>query len=111
MKKAYNIILNRFVSWALVEHRVIGFWGRISGKEIELLKQKESNGEAVYIDTKKNIAFNFKGDLLPIQSVDFVTEEKGMIIVTTTDKKKRVIPKERFISLLFSSCTFLILKA
>ncbi len=108
LKKAYNIILNRFVSWAFVEHGVIGFWGRILGKEIELLKQKESNGEAFYIDTEKNVAFNFKGELLSIQNVDIVREERG--VVMAPNKKKRAVSKERFISLLFGSCTFFDLK-
>ncbi|MEC7183511.1 MAG: hypothetical protein VXW15_12405 [Bdellovibrionota bacterium] len=108
LKKAYNIILNRFVSWAFVEHGVIGFWGRILGKEIELLKQKESNGEAFYVDTEKNVAFNFKGELLSIQNVDIVREERG--VVMAPNKKKRAVSKERFISLLFGSCTFFDLK-
>ena len=104
LKKAYNIILNRFLSWAFVEHGVIGFWGRITGKEIELLKQKDSRGEAVYIDTKRGVAFGLKGELLPIQNVDIVIEKKEMTVDSTT--KKCVVSKEKFISLLFGSCTY-----
>ena len=107
-KKAYNIILNRFLSWAFVEHGVIGFWGRIVGKEVELLKQKESRGEAVYVDTKRKIIFNFKGATLPIKDADIVIEEKEA--VSTSDNKRRTTSKEKFISLLFSSCTYFDLK-
>ena len=108
LKKAYNIILNRFLSWAFVRHGVIGFWGRIKGKEIELLKQKESRGEAVYIDTERKVVFNVKGEILPIQDIDIITEEKEEAI--GSDEKRRIISKEKFISLLFSSCTYFDLK-
>ena len=107
LKKAYSIILNRYISWAFVNHGVAGFWGKVSGTELELLKQKESKGEAVYIDIERDIIFNLKGMILSLQGVDIVMQEKGVLIPS---KKRRMVSKEELISFLCSSCTYFDLK-
>lgn len=50
-----RIMLNRFLAWSLYQFSIIGVWGVPVDEGVVILGQKESLGEAVYIDLK-----NFK---------------------------------------------------
>ena len=90
-----------------MNHSVVGFWGQLVGKEICLLKQKTSRGEAIYIDTERSVVFNLKDVILPLQGVDIIIEGRG---VSTQPKEKRMVSKEELVSSLCSSCTYFDLK-
>jgi len=47
-------MLTRFVTWSLVEKGVLAFWGVPVEEGLVVMNQKESRGEAVFIDIEKN---------------------------------------------------------
>ena len=51
-KTACRCILNRYLSWALAPMGVVGFWGRKNRDGIEVLRQRESLAEAIFIDIR-----------------------------------------------------------
>lgn len=46
----FRVMLNRYLSWALAPHGVIGFWGVATGDGFVVMKQAQSFGEAVFVD-------------------------------------------------------------
>jgi hypothetical protein len=101
--KAYKIILNRFLSWALAPMGVVGFWGRYSNSELELLKQSDSDGELVFLDMYRNIGFNSK--TFWALGPEFRMVKSGRT-GSSTLKEGHVIPQEEFISILSMNCSF-----
>lgn len=49
-KLASRIVINRFLSWALVSYGILGLWGVTVDGGVVLQRSKESKGEAVFID-------------------------------------------------------------
>ena len=47
---AYRSVINRYLTWALVPHGVLGFWGVPIEEGIALLRPGEAQGNAVYFD-------------------------------------------------------------
>lgn len=47
---ASRMIINRFLSWALVAHGIIGLWGVVVEDGMVAQRPIDSNGEAVFID-------------------------------------------------------------
>ncbi len=47
---AARTILNRFISWSLASLGVVGFWGAFAQEGASVLKQRDSDGEAFFID-------------------------------------------------------------
>jgi hypothetical protein len=58
---AYRSIMNRFLSWSLAPLGIIGFWGGPIDEGLVVLKQLESNGEAVFIDIRKSFMITIDG--------------------------------------------------
>lgn len=46
----FRSVMNRFLSWSLASMGVVGFWGVPVDEGVVILKQKFSQGEAVYFD-------------------------------------------------------------
>ena len=101
--KAYKIILNRFLSWALAPMGVVGFWGRYSNSELELLKQNDSDGELVFLDMYRNIGFNNKTFWTLGPEFRMVKRDSTGL---NSLKEGHVISQEEFISLLSMNCSF-----
>lgn len=51
----FNIIINRYLSYALAPIGVIGFWGSLKTNELFLSKKDESIGEVIYFDVYKKV--------------------------------------------------------
>ena len=51
----FNIIINRYLSYALAPLGAIGFWGSLKDNELYLSKKDESIGEVIYFDITKKI--------------------------------------------------------
>lgn len=49
---ASRVIINRFLSWALVPHGIVGLWGVTVDDGMVAQKAADSKGEAVFIDVK-----------------------------------------------------------
>lgn len=60
-KMAARIILNRFLSWALAPHGVLGLWGVTVDEGVVLQRATESKGEAVFIDVVGLKVFSLDG--------------------------------------------------
>lgn len=58
---AYRSIINRYLSWTLAPLGIIGFWGVPVEEGMVVLKQKESEGEAVYLDIRKRKIISVDG--------------------------------------------------
>lgn len=58
---AARTVLNRYLSWALAPIGVVGFWGVPVEEGMVVLKQKESQGEAVYIDLNERSILSMDG--------------------------------------------------
>lgn len=58
---AARTVLNRFLSWALAPLGVIGFWGVPVKEGLVVLKAKESQGEAVFLDFNKRKVLSMDG--------------------------------------------------
>lgn len=101
--KAYKIILNRYLSWALAPMGVVGFWGRYSNSELEFLKQNDSDGELVFLDMYRNIGFNNK--TFWTLGPEFRMVKRGGH-GSNSLKEGHVIRQEEFISLLSMNCSF-----
>ena len=60
-KAAYTCIINRYLSWALAPMGIVGFWGELNGNDIVILKRRESEGNAIFIDIRENKIISLKG--------------------------------------------------
>ena len=58
---AARTILNRYLSWALAPLGVVGFWGVPVEDGSVVLKQKDSQGEAVFIDVRNHKFLSMDG--------------------------------------------------
>jgi len=47
-----RMIINRFLSWALVPHGIIGFWGVIADDKIVAQRPVDSKGEVIFIEIR-----------------------------------------------------------
>jgi hypothetical protein len=61
-KMAHRSIINRYLSWSLAHSGVVGFWGVPVDEGVVVLKQAESMGEAVFIDTAKRKVLTIDGE-------------------------------------------------
>jgi hypothetical protein len=59
---AYRIILNRFLSWSLISHGIVGFWGTPVEEGVVIQRSFETKGEVVYIDIKRNNLLSCEGE-------------------------------------------------
>ncbi len=96
----YRCIMNRYLSWALVAEGIVGFWGVPVEEGMVVLRRKESQSEAVFIDVRENRIF----------SIDGVTPLKSNFTILRLDSvlKDKNVPmnKEELISFLSVNSTF-----
>ena len=60
-KTAYKCVLNRYLSWALAPMGIVGFWGKVTDAGIVVLKQRESQGEALFLDIQGHRSISSNG--------------------------------------------------
>ncbi len=58
---AARIVIHRFLSWALVHHGILGLWGVTVDDGMVLQKNRESKGEAVFVDVVGNRILSLDG--------------------------------------------------
>lgn len=56
-----RVVLNRYLSWALAPHGLIGFWGVATNEGFVVMKQGQSFGEAVFVDVSRRLTFSSSG--------------------------------------------------
>ena len=59
--QAIRAIFTRFLSFALKDQGVIGFWGVPVEEGMVILSPKESNFESIFIDVRKQLVLTFEG--------------------------------------------------
>lgn len=58
---AARTVINRFLSWALAPHGVIGFWGVPVKEGMVVLKQSDSQAEVVFVDMNEKSMLSMDG--------------------------------------------------
>lgn len=58
---ASRMVINRFLSWALVPHGIVGLWGVTVEDAIVAQRPLDSNGEVIFIDVKGLRMINVDG--------------------------------------------------
>ncbi len=61
-EKAYRIIMNRFLSWSLVSHGIVGFWGTPVDEGAVIQRAIETRGEAVFFDVHNHRILSLEGE-------------------------------------------------
>lgn len=56
-----RVVLNRFLSWALAPLGMIGFWGVPVEDGIVVMNQRDSEGEAIFVDVRAHRTFSIDG--------------------------------------------------
>lgn len=97
---ASQIVINRFLGWALSSLGIIGFWGTPVEEGIIVMNQKNSEGEAVFVDIRRRKIFTKEG----------TKTMKGLISVIRLDnslKGRNVkMRNEELISFMSHYCTY-----
>ncbi|MBC7712154.1 MAG: hypothetical protein H7177_02380 [Rhizobacter sp.] len=60
-KLAARIVINRFLSWSLVQHGILGLWGVTVDDGMVLQRSVESKGEVVFVDVVGNKVLSLDG--------------------------------------------------
>lgn len=72
-----QVVLNRFLCWALAPHGYLGFWGVPVDEGVVILKQHQSKGEMVFLDPR----------MRNVLSVDGLTTFPALIKVIKLDPR------------------------
>lgn len=67
-----RVIINRFLSWALVPHGIVGFWGTPVEEGVVIQRYGESRGEAVLFDIKNRKVLTMDGEKRMRYSFTFI---------------------------------------
>ncbi|MBT3982424.1 MAG: hypothetical protein HOE90_13785 [Bacteriovoracaceae bacterium] len=100
LKGPSSVVINRFLSWALGLHGVVGFWGVPVDEGVVVMKEKASGGEAVFLD------FN-KKQLLTIDGAKDFNFGLNILKLAQLGKEEGIQMKlEELIPFLVSHCTY-----
>lgn len=100
-QKALRMILTRFLSFALAQVGVIGFWGVPVDEGFVVMSPKAANFEALFVDIKKNQLITYDG----VKNIEY-----GLQILrldSTLFNEARPMKKEALISFLSMNTTYL----
>ncbi len=96
-----RVILNRFLSWALVPHGIVGLWGVGIDDGMVAQRPADSKGEAVFIDI---VGFR----LLSIDGVKKLRSHFKILRLDPTLKGRNIkMSNEELVSLLFTHSSYL----
>lgn len=95
-----NTVINRYLSWSLSSHGIIGFWGAVADGYMTVQNKNESNGEAVFIDVRNR-------KLIDKNGVQATPGEFAFIRLNKNLKKNMQMAPENLLGFLSSRCSFL----
>jgi len=72
MEMQCRVVMNRFLSWALADHGIIGFWGTPVEEGVVIQRYSESRGEAILFDINKRMVFSLDGQKRMRYSFTFI---------------------------------------
>ena len=85
-----RVMLNRYLSWALAPHGIIGFWGVSTGDGFVVMKQAQSFGEAVFVDIARRQTYSSMGTK-PFEGVfTILRADKGAVAGKTLNGEELV---------------------
>ena len=96
-----RIIINRFLSWALLPHGFIGFWGRAMERGGLVTTSRQANGEAMFINIEERKL------LLPTGGLPLGADFKIFRSDPIAKNNNRPIPPEELLSYLHYHHTFM----
>lgn len=97
----YRTVINRFLSYALAPLGITGVWGIKAGKDIAILKQSESRGEAVFVEVKRRNIISVDGVSKMSSHFKIVRSQGNMAA------KEGKMTREELLSCLFAHATYL----
>lgn len=71
-----RIIFVRFLAQALADLGVLCYWGTVKDDTVIIMKQNQSFGEAVLIDTNKRVVFSNAGEMRLNSSLKIIRKDK-----------------------------------
>lgn len=69
---AYRIIINRFLSWSLAAHGIVGFWATPVEEGMVVQRAIDTKGEAVFVDIMKHRIITVEGEKRMKHSFSFI---------------------------------------
>jgi len=97
---AARTVLNRYLGWALAPLGVVGFWGVPVEEGMVVLKQKESQGEAVFLDLQAKLILSCDGGIkIPLRF-------KILRLDNHLKNKNILMSSEELMSFLSVHCTY-----
>jgi hypothetical protein len=95
-----RIIINRFLSWALIPYGIVGFWGVKVDDSMVAQKVVNSNGEAVFIDIKGQ-------RIITVEGVKKLRPEFKILRLDPTLKRKNIrMSSEELLCFLSAHCSY-----
>lgn len=75
-QQSVRVMLNRFLAWSMAPLGIVGFWGKAADKNLELVKQAQSGGEAFFIDLMRQKVYSQDGIFTFNHFEQFIKKEK-----------------------------------
>ncbi len=96
-----RMIMNRFLSWALVPHGIIGLWGVTADDKIVAQRPVDSKGEVIFIDIKAQ-------RMITVDGVKKLGPHFKILRLDPTLKGRNIkMGNEEFLSFLSTYCSFM----
>lgn len=83
-----RIILVRYLSQALSEQGVLCYWGTVKDETVIVMKQLQSFGEAVFIDTTKKAIFSNGGEIRLGTQLKILRKDKDVKISSPMNREE-----------------------
>lgn len=71
-EQACRIVINRFLSWSLASHGVVGFWGTPVDDGVVVQRAFETKGEAIFFNVLQNKIYSIDGEKRMKHSFSFI---------------------------------------
>lgn len=85
-----RIMLVRFLSQSLCELGVISYWGKFKNDILTIMKQGQSNGEAVFIDVQKKLVISHGSDQRLPANMQIVRRDKEVPAPTKMSREELI---------------------
>jgi hypothetical protein len=100
MELQCRVVMNRFLSWALASHGIIGFWGTPVEGGVVVQRYGDSRGEAILFDIKNRMIMSMDGEKKMRYSFSFIKLDP------TLRNRSLEMKFEDLLSFLTVNCTY-----
>ncbi|MGB0453695.1 MAG: hypothetical protein ACPGJV_08260 [Bacteriovoracaceae bacterium] len=95
-----TVIINRYISWSLASHGIVGFWGDYEDNHMVVMRKDAAEGHAVYLD------FNHS-QIIMAGGAHKLGAKFRIVSFNSTAKRATKMNPESMLSFLSSRCSFL----